>query len=423
MNRTTEFLECLRCRVPGDKSVTSGSLLRRPKGGLDVKTDFMKDSCSIVTRVWTYWTGPVPNGKLGYKTGITNSTLKNQTARNEGNLSLKNARTGAQGEWKGLGGIPVAHMDEGSCSENRHPKTVFRYLWHVSLNLPPGWMNNKYVTIDQVKPSSSQLLEHFNAVIWILENQLMSVSVDMKKMQERRLEMKSLRWALLYTFRYHSLRPNYRSVNMPEITSRASQPIHTDDADVDDWTRELDPQEMMALESQNEHLLRTFQDDMDQVTTAMQSLQEIATMQSTLAHHLTAQQEIIETIHEDTVQSVDAMAKANKQLEKTKRLFGEARLWVFVFLVVASAVLLFLDYYGWHNFYNNKHDRLWYLECTLSNVYYGALIWLPPSTPSSGPWALQFVSSGPCSPPQASLRPFASYPDPKSVQRWYCWQY
>ncbi len=54
MNRTTEFLECLRCRVPGDKSVTSGSLLRRPKGGLDVKSDFMKDSCSIVTRVWTY---------------------------------------------------------------------------------------------------------------------------------------------------------------------------------------------------------------------------------------------------------------------------------------------------------------------------------------------------------------------------------
>ena len=105
-------------------------------------------------------------------------------------------------------------------------------------------------------------------------------------------------------------------------------------------------QERMLLESQNEDLLRTFQGTMDEVVKATQSLQEIAELQSTLAHHLSAQEEQIDSIQEDAVHAVDNMAKANNQLQKTQKYFGQARTWVFIFLIVASAVLLFLDYFG-----------------------------------------------------------------------------
>jgi syntaxin 18 len=85
---------------------------------------------------------------------------------------------------------------------------------------------------------------------------------------------------------------------------------------------------------------------MDEVTKATQSLQEIANLQSTMAFHLTAQQEVIQSIHQDAMDSVANMSLANQQLKKTDKIFGQARLWIFVFLVGASFVLLFLDYYG-----------------------------------------------------------------------------
>ena len=82
------------------------------------------------------------------------------------------------------------------------------------------------------------------------------------------------------------------------------------------------------------------------IRNATQSLQEISQMQTTLAQHLNTQQEVVESIYDDVQMSVNNMNMANAQLQKTHKLFGEARLWVFLFLILASLVLLFLDYYG-----------------------------------------------------------------------------
>ena len=102
----------------------------------------------------------------------------------------------------------------------------------------------------------------------------------------------------------------------------------------------------MILERENESLLKKLQGDMEEVVKTTQTIQEISTLQSTLSHHLSAQQEVIESINTDILDSVQYMDGAQKQLKKTQEMFGQARIWVFVFLLVASFVLLFLDYYG-----------------------------------------------------------------------------
>ena len=109
---------------------------------------------------------------------------------------------------------------------------------------------------------------------------------------------------------------------------------------------ELTESQQLLLEKENAALMDKLSTDLEQVEQATQSLQEIADLQSTLAFHLSAQQEMIETIHTDAQESVSTMENAHLQLVKTQKYFGEARLWVFIFLVIASAILLFLDYYG-----------------------------------------------------------------------------
>lgn len=112
------------------------------------------------------------------------------------------------------------------------------------------------------------------------------------------------------------------------------------------FVKDLDSIQLLDLEKENESLLEKLQGDMEEVVKTTQTLQEISSLQSNLTQHLSAQQEVIESIHSDLNESLDYMLNAQKQLKKTQHMFGRTRLWVFVFLIVSSFILLFLDYYG-----------------------------------------------------------------------------
>ncbi len=109
---------------------------------------------------------------------------------------------------------------------------------------------------------------------------------------------------------------------------------------------EYSPKEQALLEKENQNLLRELESDIDQVVQATQALQEIAQLQSTLSRHLSIQQENIENLHQEALDSVSFVNQANQQLKKTQMYYGQPRWWIFIFLIVASSVLLFLDYYG-----------------------------------------------------------------------------
>jgi hypothetical protein len=68
-------------------------------------------------------------------------------------------------------------------------------------------------------------------------------------------------------------------------------------------------------------------------------------MQTQIAHHLQAQEKSIELINEDAIQATRHVESANFYLTNAKRLFAESRLWIIVFFLTASFVLLFLDWW------------------------------------------------------------------------------
>jgi t-SNARE complex subunit (syntaxin) len=114
----------------------------------------------------------------------------------------------------------------------------------------------------------------------------------------------------------------------------------------DDEFETISAEKRLLLEKENEAFLQQLEEDVEEVVKTTQTLHEISSLQSTLTQHLSAQQEIIDSINTDIIESVDYMTNAHKQLKKTEEMFGQARIWIFIFLIVASCVLLFLDYYG-----------------------------------------------------------------------------
>ncbi|RKO86793.1 hypothetical protein BDK51DRAFT_38178 [Blyttiomyces helicus] len=79
---------------------------------------------------------------------------------------------------------------------------------------------------------------------------------------------------------------------------------------------------------------------------ATHSLHEISNLQTHLAHHLQTQQQQIDTLYDQASESTATIASANAQLENAQRNLGDTRIWVLLFLLIASGVLVFLDYYG-----------------------------------------------------------------------------
>ncbi|KAL2915868.1 syntaxin ufe1 [Polyrhizophydium stewartii] len=109
---------------------------------------------------------------------------------------------------------------------------------------------------------------------------------------------------------------------------------------------ELTPQQRRLLEADNAAMLEELDGTLNLVRNATQSLNEIAHLQSTLAHHLQAQSEVIEAIHVDAVQAADNIRKGNEQLLSAKKHFGGPRYWVLFFMIGASVLLLFFELFA-----------------------------------------------------------------------------
>ncbi|KAH6574154.1 hypothetical protein BASA81_013633 [Batrachochytrium salamandrivorans] len=125
-------------------------------------------------------------------------------------------------------------------------------------------------------------------------------------------------------------------------TTNTSYGLSTPDGDSDD-DLDLTPQLQAALESENAAMIHELEGTLDQVRNATQSLNEIAQLQSTLAHHLQAQSETIDTIYDDAWKASETISKGNENLQSAKKYFGGPRYWVLYFMLIASALLLLLD--------------------------------------------------------------------------------
>ncbi|KAI9204676.1 uncharacterized protein BJ171DRAFT_599081 [Polychytrium aggregatum] len=225
------------------------------------------------------------------------------------------------------------------------------------------------------------LNEHRQAVIWSLQKRLQRASQLQMEMQEARLKRKlnssasyasplptptqtsqgntaseptktssygisklgQTLEAALGSFKPRDETPVKGYQNTPDIPSFIESDANIDDDE--DFESTLSDDQRLMFERENEALLSQLENETDQVRTATRTIQEIASLTNQLGHHLQEQQEMIEGIYEEAQVATSYIQRGNEHLEKAQRHFGDARIWVLVFLLVASGVLLFLDWY------------------------------------------------------------------------------
>jgi hypothetical protein len=115
--------------------------------------------------------------------------------------------------------------------------------------------------------------------------------------------------------------------------------------DESDSDSEMPVEERQRLELENRELLEHLDGDLELLRNATQALSDVSEMQNTIALHLAAQNETIQTIHNNVDDSFGKITQGNEYLVSADRIFGGPKVWVLIFFIAASGCLLFLDYF------------------------------------------------------------------------------
>ncbi|RKP26457.1 hypothetical protein SYNPS1DRAFT_27852 [Syncephalis pseudoplumigaleata] len=110
-------------------------------------------------------------------------------------------------------------------------------------------------------------------------------------------------------------------------------------------TLDLTPEQRQLLEDENRELAQSLEATLDQVREAERAILEIAELQNQLMSHVAAQAKETERLYEEAVATTDRVREGNLQLAEAGRRSADTRKWVLLFLIIASLVLLFLDWY------------------------------------------------------------------------------
>jgi syntaxin 18 len=79
---------------------------------------------------------------------------------------------------------------------------------------------------------------------------------------------------------------------------------------------------------------------------AERAILEISELQNQLMMHVAAQAKETERLYEEAIASTDLVREGNQQLLEAGRQSADTRKWILFLLIVASLILLFLDWYG-----------------------------------------------------------------------------
>jgi syntaxin 18 len=132
---------------------------------------------------------------------------------------------------------------------------------------------------------------------------------------------------------------------MVSSTSPILEPVNVERSSPQPQAINLEPEQQQMLELENKELVSQFESSMNQIKQIERSLVDISQMQSTLSTHLAIQSKETEKLYSDAVNSTDSMSAANQYLVRAKENSASASKFMFVFLIMASLVLLFLDWY------------------------------------------------------------------------------
>ncbi|TPX46405.1 hypothetical protein SeMB42_g01872 [Synchytrium endobioticum] len=361
-------------------NVRASTLFKRPRRSSSVKNDFDSSAMAILTDI-SYLRDFLLSARRAYLNLPRARVLENEVeedgmGRANGTTHTRKSPFPRQ--------IP-AHMND---RERDELETVSHTFVSACLKKIDGLQAqaNALNSKDRGLISGAYLValgvkEHRDSIIWLLQHQLAETSSILKTMQEKRVQT-AIQKREGFRF-HHDLRspetmaskfspqlppsfaasgPNAFAFSISSVTSAAVSSLSSAAAKIQKGTtpstssdaldykppdviESLTDDQLQVLQKENEHVLAELEGATDHVRLAAKSLREISELQNLLGRHLVAQAETINTIHTEAEQATQDMRDATKVLTSAKRTMGEARLWVIVFLLVASACLLFLDWW------------------------------------------------------------------------------
>jgi len=113
----------------------------------------------------------------------------------------------------------------------------------------------------------------------------------------------------------------------------------------DEIEQSLTAEQKMMLEMENETMMKELATALEQVNQAEKALLEISNLQSVLSNHLAVQTQQTDRLYAEAIATTDRVQEGNLMLHQARQSASNMRKWVLFFLIMASFILLFLDWY------------------------------------------------------------------------------
>ncbi|KAI8367720.1 hypothetical protein BD560DRAFT_399360 [Blakeslea trispora] len=176
---------------------------------------------------------------------------------------------------------------------------------------------------------------HRSSITWLLNQQLMQVSQIQKDQQEIRLTREIEK----------SENQLFKSTYSEAPVIAEPSPLEPE-SEENPFEQELTDEQMQILEKENSTMLEELSNTLNQVKNAEKALLEIATLQTQLTNHLAAQTIQTDRLYADAIATTDRVEQGNLQLISARERNRSSRKFMLAFLIGASFVLLFLDWYS-----------------------------------------------------------------------------
>lgn len=194
-------------------------------------------------------------------------------------------------------------------------------------------------------PSSTEdvLFVHRSSITWLLNQQLIKVSQIQKDQQEIRLTREIEKSENQLS---KSMYSKSNSTELPPDMGNLYQQQQSIPVEENPFEEQLSKEQVQMLEKENSVMLEELNNTLNQVKSAEKALLEISTLQNQLTSHLAAQTAQTDRLYADAIATTDKVEQGNIQLMTARERNKSSRKFMLVFLIGASFVLLFLDWYS-----------------------------------------------------------------------------
>lgn len=209
-------------------------------------------------------------------------------------------------------------------------------------------------------PSESTLARdtlalHRSSMIWLLNKRLAQVSELQKSQQEIRLQ-RELEKSENQLYRSSEMAFSAQSLMDEEkdeednkgqySSNNNNNGLVQEEMPMDAFQEQLSQEQLQVLERENSTMIEELNNTLNQVRNAETALLEISTLQNQLTEHLAAQTVQTDQLYADSIATTERIEQGNLQLIKTKERNRGTRNFTLIFLLFASFILLFLDWYS-----------------------------------------------------------------------------